>query len=221
MNDHEEVRVEDREMEPGGFVLTAVMRKEAGARMAKSRQRMSSGSKRQCAKMAKLSRYKVHSAYTNALWRGGHPAIAALVLETGSGRYALAHALVDLACLGAKDAYTFTSLTADEVAKHLEFMAASAGEMEPTSPALTAALIQEGVVLRLALGLPLHDDLHPVLALIRGVDHSAYVGEVPMGMGGKLVLVPGPNDDGPKLLEKLQAVVGVDGVDLVEVDDQV
>ena len=39
-----------------------------------------------------------------------------------------------------------------------------------------------------------------------------------MGMGGKLVLIPGPYDDGPELLAKLQAVVGEDGVELVELD---
>ncbi len=196
--------------------MSATLRKEAAGRFAKSRQRMSSGTKRQCAKMAKLSRYKVHSAYTNALWRQGHPAIAAIVLETGSGRYALAHALVDLACLGAKDAFVFTNLTEGEIAGHFEYMEASAGEMEPTDPALTAAIIQEGVTLRLALGLKLSDDLHPVLALIRGVDHSAHVGKVPMGMDGKLVLIPGPNDDGPKLLKKLQAVLGEDQVGYID-----
>jgi hypothetical protein len=207
----------DEEMEVGGFVLSATLRKEAAARFAKARQRLSSGAKRQCAKMAKLSRYKVHSAYTNQeLWRQGHPALSALVIETGKGRFAFAHALVDLACLGAKDAYVFTNLTEGEVADHLEYMSASAGSMEPTDPALAAALIHEGVTLRLALGLKLHDDLHPVLALIRGVDHSAHVGELPLGMNGKLVLIPGPFDDGPKLLEKIQGVVGAGMVEYID-----
>ena len=208
---------DEMEMEPGGFVLSATLRKEAAARFAKSRQRMSSGTKRQCAKMAKLSRYKVHSAYTNQeLWRQGHPALSALVIETGSGRFAFAHALVDLACLGAKDAYVFTNLTEEEIVDHLEYMSASAGLMKPTNPALAAAIIQEGVTLRLALGLKLHDDLHPVLALIKGVNHSAHVGEVPMGMDGKLVLIPGPFDDGPNLLKKVQAVVGEGMVEYID-----
>lgn len=200
----------------GGYELSDAQRAQAKRRRHEATRSISSSTRRACKKMARLSRFKIHAAYLNTDWDESGNALALIVRQTGRGQFAFAHGLVDLAALGTKDGYTKTGLSEIQLEEHLGRMSERL-DFQETDPRFAAALIEEGVTLRLALDLEIPEDVHPVLAFIRGIPVEEHREQVPLGKDGELILMPGPHDDVDALLDHFDRVVGPQGYEFLPV----
>jgi hypothetical protein len=118
--------------------------------------------------------------------------------------------LVDLGCLGVKDAFTRYFPTA----RDYELLRRSIRDRQPMVKAdldLVARIIREGVNYAARLGFDPPKDFKDAAILLAGADPDASNARVPLGTDGKPYFVAGPYDDVPKIMAKLEKAVGLDG----------
>jgi hypothetical protein len=118
--------------------------------------------------------------------------------------------LVDLGCLGVKDAFTRYFLTD----RDFEPLRRTIRDRQPMVKAdldLVARIIREGVNYAAKLGFDPPKDFKDAAILLAGADPDASNARVPLGKDGKPFFVAGPHDDARKILAKLEKAVGRDG----------
>jgi hypothetical protein len=127
-----------------------------------------------------------------------------------AGAVAVAVFLVDLACLGVKDAFArvFTSLV--EYEQQLRRRVAPAQTLVPADLDLVARIIRDGIAYARQLGFEPHPDYHTAAVLLQGAQPDACRVAVPLGKEGKPFCVAGPRDDIPRILAQLTRSVGAE-----------
>jgi hypothetical protein len=127
-----------------------------------------------------------------------------------AGQIAAGVFLVDLGCLGVKNAFArlFDSPAgfADLVA-----MIASEQPLARTSLNLAARVVREAISYAHGLGFSPHPDYHAAAPLLEGADPDADPTPVPLGKDGKPFFVAGPHDNVPRIMARLTRAVGPDG----------
>jgi hypothetical protein len=129
------------------------------------------------------------------------------------GTVAAATILVDLACLGVKNA--MGSLLTPQEYRELREGMASTQRLMPADLDLVAKIAREGIAYARQLGFHPHRDYQDAAVLLAGADPDACDLDVPLGVDGKPLFVAGPYDDAPRIVAQLTRAVGPDGFDFV------
>jgi len=139
---------------------------------------------------------------------GDHLAEVTAARRSPLGQIALGVFLVDLQCLGVKNAiaHVFPALADYQMFRCRQ---SPAGPVELN---LAAKIIREGVAYGAQFGFNPHPDYHQAKAVLAGADPEACSVPVPLGgPEGKPFFVAGPNDDVAAILDRLTATLGADG----------
>ena len=116
--------------------------------------------------------------------------------------------IVDLGCLGVKDAFAtlLSSQTAYE--RGLRERITSTQPMIAADLNLPAKIIREGIAYARQLGFSPHRDYYEPALLLADADPDACPVDVPLGIDGKPYFINGPHDNVPKVLRQLTKAVG-------------
>jgi hypothetical protein len=130
------------------------------------------------------------------------------------GRIALACVLIDLYCLGVKDAFlrVVSPSGYDELVAH----AAEAQRFEEVTPAYARKLIDDAIDYADSLGFEPHEDYDDAVAVIEPIDSTPCDAQFTFGKDGKPFYVNGPNHNASKtraIMLHLIERCGPDGFD--------
>ena len=144
-----------------------------------------------------------------------------LTRKIGANRFALAGFLLDVFCLGVKDA-TFREADEEDLETFLT-MAEAAAPFEPVDPAYARKLVREAAAYARSLGLPLPADYAAVEPFFGDADADACDVRFEFGHEGRPLYIPGPSDsatDVRRTLDLLHRRLGADGFDFDEDSDE-
>jgi hypothetical protein len=135
------------------------------------------------------------------------------------GQIAMGLFLVDLGCLGVKDALFQVSQLHQDY-KTLRDSVKERQGMISADLNLAAKIIREAIAYADSLGFRPHRDYRQAKAMLGDADPDACDEEIPLGWEGKPLYVSGPYDNVDMIMAKLQRAVGPDGFDfLVGMDE--
>jgi hypothetical protein len=135
------------------------------------------------------------------------------------GHLAGAVFLVDLACLGLKNAMA-TVFDGPLDYRMLRESIEETQRLEPADLDLVAKVIREGIAYARQFGFHPHRDYADAALFLAGADPDACPAEVPLGVDGKPFFVAGPFDDAARIMAQLNRVVGPEGYEyMVAVDE--
>ncbi|RIK39675.1 MAG: hypothetical protein DCC58_14950 [Chloroflexi bacterium] len=139
---------------------------------------------------------------------GALPQIVVVRQDAGSEAIVAATFLVDLGCLGVKnaDVKRYTSLEVFRVTMFAMFD--DLQPMEPIDLDSAAKIIREGLRYAESLGFVPHRDYAAAARYLEGADPDASALDVPLGENGKPYFMNGPYDDVPAILAQLDKAVG-------------
>jgi len=133
--------------------------------------------------------------------------------QAPNGKIAAGVFLVDLACLGVKNAFAkvFPSRAAyqQELISDIE----ANQRLDKVDLDITAKIIQEGIAYAKSLGFSPHRDYAQAAPLLAGAKPEASRVKVPLGFKGKPFFVSGPYDNVRKIMAQLTRTVGVGNFD--------
>jgi hypothetical protein len=150
--------------------------------------------------------WPLHECVVSRTWKEPGELVQILVARSAGNEIAAAGFLVDLGCLGVKDALSHV-LTRREY----EGFRQSFTGLQPMMRAdlnLAAKILQESIAYAKRLGFSPHPDYHAAATLLAGADPAACRTPVPQGIEGKPFFVPGPYDNVPKITRQLERAVG-------------
>lgn len=180
-----------------------------GGRRRKKRVRPSSSA----ASLRQASKWPLHEVMLSRDWDEEGAIIEILVARRSPlGQIAVGAFLVDLGCLGVKNAlaHVFDSQRDYEQSLRSQIMAHQ--PMGAADLNLVAKIIREGVNYASQLGFEPEPDCHKAMLLLSEADPEACSVHVPLGgPEGKPFFVAGPYDNVPTIIAKLTRAVGEDG----------
>lgn len=168
--------------------------------------------------IVRMTRYE---AYVKPGWQELGVAHVVVVRYRGDGSADFGMFLVDLLCLGVKDAAGDGGVMASDVREYLERHLA-AGVREPIHPNCAKKMIEGALAYAGALGFAPHRDFRKARKVLSGLDASTCPTEFTYGRNGKPCYVRGSSDDGDRadrILARLQARCGPDGFTYVIPED--
>jgi hypothetical protein len=127
------------------------------------------------------------------------------------GQIAAGAFLVDLGCLGVKNAFGRVFNTLGEYKAELRNSVLARQEMIQADPNLAAKIIREGVAYARALGFSPNRDTRDAQLVLGDADPDACDIEIPLGRDGKPFFVSGPYDNVDRIMDKLTRKLGPDG----------
>ena len=153
----------------------------------------------------------VDTLVPESLWTQG---IGQLVItrRMPDGRLAMGNFLVDVFCLGVKDAYwnIISEWEFDKMKRKLDGM----GWMIPVPPEHFAKLVLGAVEYARSFGLPPHPDFGHARLLLAGIDPALCADTFIFGKDGKPLFINGPHDS-PQKIEIILQKIGQAGGDYV------
>lgn len=177
---------------------------EAGRELVPSRE--AELARRLAQKVAGAAAWPVIGAWLKPGWEQDQLAVAAVARRRPDGAIAAATLLVDLGCMGLKNADVRPHLTEHEWADWLEHLDARDEALLATRPETVAAIYAAGTQWARRWGFQQHP-LLPATALFLG---GIGLGEdtIPVGTDGKPAYTAGPYDDVEAILAHLDRVAG-------------
>lgn len=124
------------------------------------------------------------------------------------GQIAAGVVLVDLACLGVKDAFGRIAASRAEYEQDLRAQIMASQPLIPADLNLAAKVIREAVAYARRWGFNPHPDFTRVAPLFAGADPDASAVAVPLGIGGKPHFIAGPSDDPRAVIDRLTRTAG-------------
>ena len=156
----------------------------------------------------------VNALVPESLWSNG---IGQLLLtrRLPNGRLAIANFLVDVFCLGVKNAYwnIVSEWEFDKLKRKLEGM----GPLHSATPEQFAKLVYDSVEYALSFGLAPHPDYKHAKLLLAGIDASRCTDVFTFGQDGKPLFINGPHDS-PEKIKIIMHKIKLAGGDFVLVD---
>ena len=193
------------------FVLTEEQRDEATKKLAVRRRKLRGKGKRLLKKAAKVGRYRIDRCVVNEEWKEEQFAHVIQVRSKPSGGCIVTALLVDLGCLGPKDAMFETDASPEFVDRMIDNMGEPPAEC---SPHLAAKIAREGALLAAHLDLPIPAEAFAVLQLFNRYNPEKADEEVVVGRYGKPYFIPGPGDDVEAILDHLDERLGPYGYEV-------
>ncbi len=132
----------------------------------------------------------VHSCYIGVGQQGMKTVI--LVRRVAGGRFAVAVILLDLYCLGVKDAFARLA-TPTELDRIVSGVGANEG-MEKCAPSRARKLVEGAIQYAASLGFAPHPDYRKVVPLWGDIDASECDEEFEFGRDGRPLYISGPHD---------------------------
>jgi hypothetical protein len=118
--------------------------------------------------------------------------------------------LVDLGCLGVKNAHGYVS-DSDREHRQLRKQMQQQQKLIRADLNLVAKIIREGIAYADKLGFKPHPDYHRAKWVLGEADPDACDESIPLGKDGKPFFISGPYDNVPQIMAKLEGAVGPDG----------
>lgn len=152
-------------------------------------------------------------------WRKPGEIIQILISRRGPlGQIGVGMFLVDLGCLGIKNAFGYQVDTAEYARLRKEVQ--DQQKMVSANLNLAAKIVQEGIAYAQRLGFKPHRDYHQALPILGDADPDTCKEEIPLGMDGKPLYIAGPYDNVKQVMNKLTKAVGPNGFTfLVPIED--
>ena len=178
---------------------------------------------------AHSSRSDLHRARTVASTFGvGYCRVSEGLFDIGMGyvvlgrtisptQVAMAAFLLDVYCLGVKNAFFF-EIDQGKFREMVEGMTESAGPFVDTDPQCARKLVEGAVDYAERLGFAPHEDYPPAQALFGDIDADSCPTEYEFGKDGKPLYIAGPNDTSArirKIMRTLTDKVGEENFDYV------
>lgn len=160
-------------------------------------------------RMARTTRYPIHECLVNADWQQSLLATIFVARKRTDNTYAASVFLVDLGCLGVKNAIAKTVLSASEYLE-LRSRIASGRTMSSASPERTVRILEQAVSYADQLGFQPHKDYWAARPILNGVEADETLSVV-CGNNGKPFYVSGPHDNAPAIMSQLERKLGQDG----------
>lgn len=190
---------------------------EAQKRLTDRARQLPSRVRNQVKKAMKARRYTLHECLVNRDWRNTANLTTVVVSrKMPGGSLAVASFMIDLACLGVKDAIFKTALAPEDYADLKRRVRGYQQDLVPCPPPLAMRIVDHAVRYALALGFLPEDDYFPCVKLLDSFDPDDSDEPIPLGDGsGKPMYISGPHDDVDSILTTLEANVGPDGFEFV------
>ena len=156
--------------------------------------------------------WPLHECLVAEEWREPGEIVQVLVSRRSpQGQVAAGVFLVDLGCLGVKNAFGRVFSTQGEYAAELRNDIFARQEMNHADLDLAAKIIREGVAYARELGFSPNRDIRDAQLVLGDADPDACDEEIPLGRDGKPFFVSGPYDNVDRILDKLTRKLGPDG----------
>ena len=172
------------------------------------------------AKVRRAKAAPIHSCLVQGeLFETGYGAVV-LTRKTGAGTFALSAFLVDVFCLGVKDA-VFRELDEDERESFVDSLGVAA-PFEAADPSYARKLLRDAVAYARSLGLEPPSNYAAVEAFFGDVDADACKEEFQFGHEGKPLYAPGPMESPTQIRRRLDLLtrrLGADGFAFEEIED--
>jgi len=183
--------------------------RQAAKRDQKRRALLHAGPARPPALLRSAATWPVEECLISRNWpQEGELVQVVVARRSPAGAVAAAVFLVDLACLGVKDAFARVFASSVEYESQLRRRLARPQALVPTDLDLAAKIIHEGIAYAQQLGFEPHRDYAAAAALLQGAQPDACQMAVPLGKAGKPFFLAGPYDDAPRILAQLTRGVG-------------
>ncbi len=153
--------------------------------------------------------------FVNRGWRERHMASLIVFRDRGRGQLVVASALVDLGCLGVKDAWVRTDMDFSEYERARRRLHSLDDPGEPCDVELAVALLLAGKTYADELGFAPHLEWERVLQVLGPPGEGAVLPEIPCGEDGKPLYIAGPDDDIRSILQHLERRLGLDGFNFI------
>ena len=157
--------------------------------------------------------WPLHECLLNEAWQQPEESTQILVARRSpTGQIAVGTFLVDLGCLGVKNAFATLFDSQREYRRELcaEMMARQA--MVKADLSLAAKIIREAIAYAGELGFKPHRDYRDAMLVLGGADPDACNVPIPLGgRDGKPFFIAGPYDNVDRIMAKLTRKLGPDG----------
>lgn len=165
-----------------------------------------------------LADWPVHEVLVNSDWQSPHSLAVVRVVRRRPpyDRLIMGQFLVDLQCLGVKDA--FTRQFRDVMAYDRDMIRSKDVDLDmiPADFDLAAKIVFEGTRYAATLGIRPHRDAEQAIAVLAGARPDACPVDIPLGgPNGRPVYVAGPYDDVARIVRQLDEGVGPGNYDCV------
>ena len=165
--------------------------------------------------MRRAAHWPVYECLITRGWQQTEQITQAIVARRSpDGEIAAGVFLVDLACLGVKNAFASVFDTLAEY-DELRQGTQSTQEMVRADLNLVAKVIREALAYARRLGFSPHPDYYLAAPLLEGADPDAVDTPVPLGKDGKPFFVAGPHDNVPRIMAQLAKAAGPGNFDFV------
>lgn len=135
------------------------------------------------------------------------------------GQIAAGMFLVDLGCLGVKNAYASLLANQREYERRLRISLMESERMISADLNLAAKIVTEGLAYARSLGFNPDPDYRMASIMLLGADPAACAVEIPVGKDGKPWFVSGPHDNPRAIIAQLTKAVGPGNFDyMVRID---
>ncbi|GJM41758.1 MAG: hypothetical protein DHS20C20_20400 [Ardenticatenaceae bacterium] len=150
-------------------------------------------------------------------WRDTHQLAQVVVTRRGAAGYiVVAGFMLDLGCLGIKDALTIGFATEARYRNEYKSHLLASQEMMPCDLDLAAKVIEEAQKYAAGIGFKPHRDSKDALKLLAGANPQNCSEPVPVGgEDGKPFYFAGPYDDVDRILRVLDRTVGQGNYDFI------
>lgn len=153
--------------------------------------------------------WPLHECLVSADWRReGEVVQVAVARRSPAGQIAAGLFLVDLCCLGVKDAFASFFESEAEYEGTLRRGLTGLQRLVRVDPSLGARIVREGIAYAHRLGFSPHRDYAEAAVLLQGIDPDASDARIPLGLNGRPCFIAGPHDDVPRILARLERAVG-------------
>jgi hypothetical protein len=152
--------------------------------------------------------WPVHECLVPSTWRSPGELIQLVVTRrSDAGEFASAIILIDLGCLGVKNAHTMRFTSDTDYQAFLETVP-SIAPLERISFDLAAKIVRTAIDYAASLGFRPHRDYSLVAPFLRDAQPDQAGEDVPTGLDGKPYFISGPYDNVRKIIEQLNRKVG-------------
>jgi hypothetical protein len=154
------------------------------------------------------SNWEVYECIVNDGWnQPGALVQLAIARRSPRGRMVAGIALVDLGCLGVKNAFARRT-TVEKYLTEIRVGVTAFGAARHISLDLAARIVREAIAYARSLGFEPHRDFRQFEPLLAGGDADAAPEEIPFGEDGKPLYISGPHDNVNHILATLNRTVG-------------
>ncbi len=146
-------------------------------------------------------------------WKKQGEIVQAIVTRVSpTGEFGCGVFLIDLGCLGIKNAYAKVFRSEVEYQDQLREPASEMQQLQRVDLDLVAKIVREATAYAKKLGFAPHRDARQALPFLQGADPDACATPVPLGNStGQPLYVAGPHDNVRRIVAQLERAVGADG----------